>query len=195
MQVPSATTRLAAVIGHPVRHSLSPTLHNAAFAATGLDWVYLAFEVLQGRASDALFAMRVLGIEGLSVTMPHKADVAAAVDKLSPIAERLGAVNCVRRDGSLLIVENTDGEGLLRSLAEDHAARDRAPHRRDGEHAHAVEGGAQLVEVSIEAGGEVHDRDPLRAARVHERARPFVRHLPLLVREIADAIDPAERRL
>jgi shikimate dehydrogenase len=123
MLLPTATTRLAAVIGNPVRHSLSPTLHNAAFAALGLDWTYVAFEVQEGAAADALAAMRVLGIEGLSVTMPHKADVAAAVDRMSPVAARLGAVNCVCRDTSvvagknLLIGENTDGEGFLRSLA------------------------------------------------------------------------------
>lgn len=142
MQLPTATTHLAAVIGQPVRHSLSPTLHNAAFEALGLDWVYLAFEVDAGGAVGAIEAMRSLHIEGLSVTMPHKADVAAAVDQLSPVAARLGAVNCVRReatsvpgnyptDGSnsvtntstrqnyLLVGENTDGEGFLRSLAED----------------------------------------------------------------------------
>jgi shikimate dehydrogenase len=125
MLLPTATTRLAAVIGNPVRHSLSPTLHNAAFAALGLDWTYVAFEVQEGAAADALAAMRVLGIEGLSVTMPHKADVAAAVDRMSPVAARLGAVNCVCRDTSvvagknLLIGENTDGEGFLRSLADD----------------------------------------------------------------------------
>jgi shikimate dehydrogenase len=119
---PDGETRLAAVIGSPVRHSLSPLLHNAGFAALDLPWVYLAFEVSPGQAAGALGAMRVLGIEGLSVTMPHKSDVAAVVDRLSPVARRLGAVNCVRRDGSdpeLLVGENTDGEGFLRSLAEE----------------------------------------------------------------------------
>ena len=81
-------TRLAAVIGDPVRHSLSPTIHNAGFGAVDLDWVFLAFEVPVGGGGAAVEAMRVLGIDGLSVTMPHKADVAAAVDRLSPAAPR-----------------------------------------------------------------------------------------------------------
>jgi len=116
MVVPTGSTRVAGVIGDPVRHSLSPALHNAAFAELGLDWTYLAFEVPVGRGADAVAAMRALGIEGLSVTMPHKDTVAAAVDELSPAAALLGAANCVRRDGDRLIGENTDGTGFLRSL-------------------------------------------------------------------------------
>ena len=116
MIVPTGSTRVAGVIGDPVRHSLSPALHNAAFAELGLDWTYLAFEVPAGQGAGAVAAMRTLGIDGLSVTMPHKDAVAAAVDALSPAAALLGAVNCVRRDGDRLIGENTDGAGFLRSL-------------------------------------------------------------------------------
>ena len=113
---PSGYTKVAGVIGDPVRHSLSPALHNAAFAELGLDWAYVAFEVPAGHGADAVAAMRWLGIEGLSVTMPHKDGVAGACDDLSPSARLLGAVNCVRRDGDRLVGENTDGAGFLRSL-------------------------------------------------------------------------------
>ena len=68
-------TRAAGVIGTPIRHSLSPAIFNAAFAAAGLDWAYLAFEVPEGAAGLALGGMRALGLDGLSVTMPHKAAV------------------------------------------------------------------------------------------------------------------------
>src|SRR5205807_7699272 len=88
---PQGSTHVAAVIGCPVRHSLSPWLHNAAYRALGLDWVYVAFEVAPGAARHALDGMRALGIDGLNVTMPHKRDVAAAVDRLTPTAEALGA--------------------------------------------------------------------------------------------------------
>jgi len=115
----TGATRLAGVIGDPVRHSLSPILHNAAFRACGLDWAYLAFEVAAGSGGAAVAAMRTLDLGGLSVTMPHKGDVAAAVDRLSPVARRLGAVNCVHWEGDDLVGENTDGAGFLRSLAED----------------------------------------------------------------------------
>jgi len=113
---PSATTTLVATIGDPIRHSLSPLLHQVAFAAMGIDWVSVAFEVPAGAAARALTGMRALGIAGLSVTMPHKADVAGAVDELTPVARSLGAVNCVLREGDLLIGDSTDGEGFLTAL-------------------------------------------------------------------------------
>ena len=118
---PTGATRLAAVIGDPVRHSLSPTIHNAAFAALGLDWVYVALPVAPGRGGEAVAAMRVLGIDGLSVTMPHKAAVAAAVDRRTAVAERLGVVNCVFTDGDELVGDSTDGDGFVRSLAHDNS--------------------------------------------------------------------------
>ncbi|WP_419864330.1 shikimate dehydrogenase [Candidatus Poriferisodalis sp.] len=116
MMRPSGTTRLAGVIGDPVRHSLSPALHNAGFAHLGLDWTYVALEVPAGGGAAAVAAMRALGIDGLSVTMPLKAEVADACDELSPAAAMLGAVNCVRRSGDRLIGENTDGVGFVNSL-------------------------------------------------------------------------------
>lgn len=110
---------MAAVIGHPVRHSLSPTILNAAFASTGLDWVYVAFEVAPGHSAEAVTAMRTLGLGGLSVTMPHKAAVHDAVDELTSVAADLGAVNCVFRRGDSLVGDNTDGAGLVDALVAD----------------------------------------------------------------------------
>ena len=115
----SGATRLAAVIGSPVRHSLSPAIHNAAYAASGLDWVYVALEVAPGQAVAALAGMRTLGIAGLSVTMPHKDDVYAAVDALSPAARAIRAVNCVQLVDGTLIGHNTDGDGFVDSLRAD----------------------------------------------------------------------------
>jgi shikimate dehydrogenase len=108
------------VIGAPVRHSLSPAILNAGFAAAGLDWVFLAFEVADGDGLSAIDACRSLGLGGLSVTMPHKEAVVAAVDELTPVAARLGAVNCVVPRGGRLIGDNTDGEGFVSSLRVDH---------------------------------------------------------------------------
>jgi shikimate dehydrogenase len=115
----SGATRLAAVIGDPARHSLSPAIHNAAFEACELDWTYVAFDVPEGEAVGALAAMRTLGLGGLSVTMPHKSAVAAAVDTCSPAAERLDAVNCVVPTAQGLHGENTDGDGFVAGLAID----------------------------------------------------------------------------
>ncbi|MFM7253969.1 MAG: shikimate dehydrogenase [Ilumatobacteraceae bacterium] len=116
----SGTTGVAAVIGHPVAHSLSPALHNAAFAELGLDWVYVAFDVAPGRVPDALAGMAALGVRGLSVTMPHKEAVAeylAARGRLSPSAAALRSVNTVAvgSDG-VLEGDSTDGAGLVASL-------------------------------------------------------------------------------
>lgn len=115
----SGSTRLAAVIGHPVRHSLSPTIHNAGFSACGLDWVYVALDVEPGGAARALDAVRTLGIAGLSVTMPHKDGVAIAADERTPAVESLGAANCVTNVDGRLVADNTDGEGFLAGLRAD----------------------------------------------------------------------------
>lgn len=115
-QWPSATSVVVGVIGDPVVHSRSPTLHNAAFAALGLDWVSVAFPVASGAFDAALPGARALGLRGLSVTMPFKEPAAAAVDRTSPNAERLGAVNCVVVEPDGLVGHNTDGEGFLAAL-------------------------------------------------------------------------------
>jgi shikimate dehydrogenase len=113
---PTATTRLAGVLGHPVEHSLSPVLHNAAFAEIGLDWAYVAFDVPEGRCADAIAGARVLGLRGLSVTMPHKRAAAEACDDLSPTAAALGVANTIVRRGGRLLGEATDGPGFVASL-------------------------------------------------------------------------------
>ena len=113
--LPGAT--LVGVIGSPIAHSLSPVLHTAAFKALGLPWNSFAFEVPPGHAAQALADMRRFDMVGLSVTMPHKADVAALVSENSAVAARLGAVNCVVSADGLLRGENTDGAGFLASLA------------------------------------------------------------------------------
>ncbi|MHB8670693.1 MAG: shikimate dehydrogenase family protein, partial [Acidimicrobiales bacterium] len=110
------------MIGSPVGHSLSPVMHNAALRAMDLDWVYLAFEVAPGGAGSALEAVRALGIEGLSVTMPHKTDAVFAVDECSPTAAALGAISVVMRTGpraETLRGDNLDGAGLLDALRLD----------------------------------------------------------------------------
>jgi shikimate dehydrogenase len=116
----SGHTRVVGVIGDPVAHSLSPTLHNAAFEALGLDWVYVAFPVPRGRGADAVAAVPALGLAGFNVTMPHKEDVAGACDELTPDAAALRSVNTVVAlpDGRTL-GDSTDGPGFLDALAEE----------------------------------------------------------------------------
>lgn len=113
----TGATTVAAVIGDPVAHSLSPAVHNAAFAATGLDWVFVALPTPAGGAAAALEAMATCGLGGLSVTMPLKAEVAGQLARLDPLAAALGAVNCVARDEDGLVGHNTDASGFGSWLA------------------------------------------------------------------------------
>ena len=115
----TGATRVVGVIGDPVGHSRSPAMHNAAFDALGLDWVYVAFPVARGGGADAVRAVATLGVAGLNVTMPHKADAAAACDDLAPAAAALGAVNTVVNADDVLIGHSTDGDGFLRALDDE----------------------------------------------------------------------------
>ncbi|MCP9927067.1 shikimate dehydrogenase [Cyanobium sp. CH-040] len=113
----TAATALVGVLGDPVRHSLSPVMHNAALAALGLDWVYLALPAPADRLAAAVEGLAALGCRGLNVTIPHKQAVAALCRELSPLAERLGAVNTlVPLAGGGWRGTNTDVEGFLAPL-------------------------------------------------------------------------------
>ena len=123
---PTATTKLAGVLGHPVEHSLSPVLHNAAFAEVGLDWAYVAFDVPDGACAGAMAGARALGLQGLSVTMPHKRAAAQACDELSPTAGTLGVANTIVRRDDRLVGDATDGPGFVaavRAAGHDPAGR------------------------------------------------------------------------
>ncbi|MCA1596274.1 MAG: shikimate dehydrogenase [Chloroflexi bacterium] len=109
-------TRIVGVIGHPVGHSLSPAMHNAAFQALGLDYCYVPFDVAPEAVTGALQGIRALGLAGINVTIPHKPAVYREMDVLAPSARAVGAVNTVEVHEGLLIGHNTDGEGFARSL-------------------------------------------------------------------------------
>ncbi len=114
----SGRTRVAGVIGWPVAHSLSPPMHNAAFVALGLDWVYVAFAVSPERVGEAVAGVRGLSLAGLNVTIPHKQAVVEHLDDLDQTARDLEAVNTIHNVNGRLTGYNTDGQGLLRALAE-----------------------------------------------------------------------------
>ena len=115
----NATTRLLGIIGHPVGHSLSPRMHNAAFADEGADYVYVAMDVLPDRLTEAVEGLKALGFVGFNVTMPHKEAVLSLVDELDEAARLAGAVNTVViQDGSLLRGFNTDGSGFVEACKE-----------------------------------------------------------------------------
>ena len=116
----SAATRTAGVIGWPVEHSLSPAIHNAAFAALGMDWVYVALPVEPGGLAPALAGLPALGFAGANITMPHKTEAAGLVATLSEDAERLQAVNALAvGPAGELAGHNTDAPGFDRFLRRD----------------------------------------------------------------------------
>lgn len=111
-----AKTRVCALIGHPVGHSLSPPMHNAAFDALGLPFVYVAHDVRPGEVGRALEGIRALGYRGLSVTIPHKAEAMRFVDEVDEIAQGIGCINTVVNDDGRLRGFNSDGLGALGAL-------------------------------------------------------------------------------
>lgn len=113
----SGHTRLYAVIGDPVSHSLSPRILNSAFAATGVDAVYVALPVKEQDAALAMDMVRRCGLAGVNVTMPLKQAIVPFLDHLSPTAQQVGAANCVINDQGVLTGHNTDCTGFRLSLA------------------------------------------------------------------------------
>lgn len=109
-------TQLYAVFGRPVRHSLSPVMHNAAFRESGIDAAYLAFEPESIR--DAVQSMKSLGIPGASVTIPFKIDILACLDDIDRHAAEIGSVNTLHNLGGSIVGYNTDGRGAVRALVE-----------------------------------------------------------------------------
>jgi shikimate dehydrogenase len=114
----SGQTMLYGIFGYPIGHSLSPLMHNTAFAHHGLDAVYLPFAVPPCHLATAVKSITALPIYGVNVTIPHKQAVIAWMDELSPEARLIGAVNTIHLRDGRLHGYNTDGIGFLRALEE-----------------------------------------------------------------------------
>ncbi len=112
-------TRVYALVGHPIRHSLSPAMHNELFRRLGIDAVYVALDVRPERADEVGPAIRTLGLAGCNLTVPFKERVLPALDGVSAEAACAGAVNVVLNEEGRLVGHNTDGEGYLRALREE----------------------------------------------------------------------------
>jgi shikimate dehydrogenase len=115
----SYKAELVGVFGHPVAENPTGVMQEAAFQARGLNWRYLTIEVRPEDLAGAVVGLRAFNMRGINLTIPHKVAVIQYLDRLSPEAELMGAVNTVVREGDQLIGHNTDGKGFLRSVRED----------------------------------------------------------------------------
>lgn len=114
----SGATRLAGVLGFPVTHSLSPALHNAAFAALQINAVSVGLSVSKQDLERAVGGLVAIGAVGVSVTMPHKGAVVGLAHECTPTVTRLGAANCLTFVDGRILASSTDGQGILDALAE-----------------------------------------------------------------------------
>lgn len=115
----SGRTRTFGLIGHPVRHSLSPAMHNELFRRKGVDAIYVAFDARPEDAGGVAPAIRTLALAGANLTVPFKERVIPDLDRLSPEARLAGAVNVVVREDGALVGHNTDGAGYVTALEEE----------------------------------------------------------------------------
>ncbi|MFC1478406.1 shikimate dehydrogenase [Candidatus Margulisiibacteriota bacterium] len=112
---------ITGLFGHPLKHTLSPQMHNAAFKALGMDnWEYVLFDFPLEELKEKIDMLRESkDIKGVNVTVPYKIDVMQYLDEINPLAEKIGAVNTVKNDNGKLIGYNTDAPGFYESLVED----------------------------------------------------------------------------
>ena len=166
----SGRTRLLALIGQPVGHSLSPAMHNAAFAEDGLDFVYVCLDVDPEDLPAAVLGLKALKFRGFNVTMPHKREMVGLVDGLDDGARVSGAVNTVVIEGSGMRGYNTDGGGMV--MACEEAGIDLS-----GKSVLILGSGGTASAIAVafcEAGiGDLHiaNRDTEHAARLQDKLR------------------------
>ncbi|MEG5017658.1 MULTISPECIES: shikimate dehydrogenase [unclassified Microcoleus] len=146
------TTKLLGVIGHPVEHSLSPAMHNAAISHLGVDFVYLPFPVKPGDLKAALAGFAAIGVRGFSITIPHKQAILPLLSEVSPIARSIGAVNTVYLTDKGWCGTNTDVEGFLAPLQTgvfQTFQSDSDPPRRAGTGAPPLQRGENSLKVPL----------------------------------------------
>lgn len=185
---------LTGLIGWPVVHSRSPAMHNAAFAAAGIDGVYLRLPVQPGRVGEAVRGLWALGFRGANVTIPHKQAVIPFLDELSPAARAIGAVNTiVAHEDGRLFGDNTDAPGFLADLAE-HGIRVEDL-RQDGALLLGAGGSARAVAyalASVDVPLQVAARRPEQAHELVDSLRPL---FPTLAMSTSSLVAPPTARL
>jgi shikimate dehydrogenase len=164
----SGRTRLLALIGHPVGHSLSPAMHNASFVADDLDYVYVCLDVEPDELPTAVRGLKSLRLRGFNVTMPHKRAMVPLVDELDQEARVSSAINTVVIEASGLRGFNTDGGGMVMACRE-------AGMELSGKSVLLLGAGGTAAAIAVAFGkagiGELHiaNRNVERAARLRDK--------------------------
>ncbi len=112
----NSETNILCLIGHPIKHSMSPIMHNVALQNLGLNYVYLAFDITPDRLKNAINSFKTLDIKGINVTIPHKETIIQYLDEIEPSAEKIGAINSIKNEDGRLIGKNTDTIGAKLAL-------------------------------------------------------------------------------
>jgi shikimate dehydrogenase len=173
------------VVGHPIDHSLSPKMHNASFAASGLDYIYVPMDVRPEDLPAAVSGLRALGFRGFNVTMPHKEAILPLLDELDEAARVTGAVNTVVVDEGSLRGTNTDGSGFVEACAE-------AGIGLGGARALLVGAGGGAAAIAVAILGEnarelrILNRSRWRAEKLRERLEGAYPAAGISVHEAAD---------
>ncbi len=112
----TAKTKILCIIGHPIEHSMSPIMHNAALQDLELDYAYLAFNVPPNRLKEAVKGFKALNVKGISVTIPYKEIIIKFIDEIDSTAQKIGAINTIKNEDGVLIGKNTDAEGGRKAI-------------------------------------------------------------------------------
>lgn len=180
--------KLYGVIGDPIGHSLSPAMHNQEFKSLGIDGHYQPFRIKIEDLKTAVEGMKVMGISGFNVTIPHKSSIIPILDGIDPLAEAIGAVNTVVREDGRFIGYNTDGKGYLHSLMEDWKTE------LSGEKALVIGAGgaSKAIYFTLVSAGMAHVDICNRSV---DKARDLIGHCPFENKSKAISLQEAEEIL
>mgnify|MGYP000907150639 FL=1 len=189
-------TRLAAVIAKPIKHSISPFIHNMAYDLTDTNAVYLAFEVEREGLGQAVENIRLHQMLGANISMPYKQEVITYLDELDESALLIGAVNTIVNQNGRLIGYNTDGFGFFRSLSNFHIKGKNLTILGAGGAASAIIGQAMLDGVGKVCGFDLRDRLAGHQERMGQMSRRLGHPIQLLAVEdlaaLTDAVNQSD---
>ncbi|MCB4792734.1 MAG: shikimate dehydrogenase [Elusimicrobia bacterium] len=175
----TSQTRLTGIFGYPIKHTLSPLMHNTAFKYLNLDFFYLPFEIKPEELKEAIHAIRVLNIAGVNLTIPHKENALKFLDKIDFLAKKIGSVNTLVNKNGILTGYNTDGLGFLKDLI-NHEIN---PRNKTAILVGAGGAGRAIASVLSHAGAKIiyiTDKDEARAKKLvrsvkNSRFEPFIK--------------------